>query len=297
MRNGNKENEIADYNNEFKHLIKLLDDEDENIYSSIRERFISYGDDTANYLKQFLNDENILIKKRAGEIITTINFEKIEKRLAEIFRINPADLLERAVFLIALFGYPGLSTVKYKDIIDKMALDITAEISSRKLSLDGSNPVQLLITINHYLFDKLGYKGNTDNYFDPDNSYINKVIDNKTGIPISLSILYLLIAKRLKIPLYGINLPGHFILKYENNSTEYFIDPYNKGVVISKKEATEFLSGLGVNPDDFEKIPYLKKSEDKEIILRVLRNLSEIYKKQDNVLKSQQIEKLMLCLA
>ena len=118
-------------------------------------------------------------------------------------------------------------------------------------------------------------------------------METKLGIPISLSVIYLLITKRLKLPVSGISLPGHFILKYSDADEEFFIDPFNKGVIISIKEAEEFIKNIGMTKNDFDNIPYLKKSTDKEIILRMIRNLVEIYKKKSDIMKSDQLEKLM----
>ena len=290
-----KENTLVE-NPEFDYLIKLLDDEDENIYSNVRERFLSYGNHTTDFLRNFLNDENFLIKKRATEIISTINFDNIESKLKQISKGRKGVFLEEAVLLIGSFGHPGLDQNEYRSIIDTMARDIILELHKINPNLKEILPLETLNTVNNYLFFKKGFKGNSDNYYDPDNSYINKVIDSRTGIPITLSIVYILIARRLKLPINGINLPGHFILKYEDKKDEFFIDPFNKGVIISLKEASEFVKKIGMAKEEFEKIPYLKKTGDKEIVLRVLRNLIEIYKKENEVIKVQQLERLMLCL-
>lgn len=278
---------------EFEHLIKLLDDEDEIIYSNIKDRFISYGDQSYDYLKQYLNDENTLIKKRANEIFSILNFENIAEKFRVISLKNENEILEEAIFLLASFEYPGVDFNLYKKELDKMALDIESrflEINTGKRTLE---TLEMLNSVNNYLFFEKGFKGNTDNYYDPDNSYLNKVLDTKLGIPVSLSILYLLIAKRLDLPVYGISLPGHFIVKYSDPEEEFFIDPFNNGVIISMKEAQEFIKKIGMSKKNFDSIPYLKNSSDRETVLRVMRNLVEIYKKQSDDFKSSQLEKLM----
>ncbi|MEZ4692302.1 MAG: transglutaminase family protein [Ignavibacteria bacterium] len=108
---------------------------------------------------------------------------------------------------------------------------------------------------------------------------------------ITLSILYLLISRRTELPIYGLSLPGHFILKYSDEKEEFFIDLFNKGIIISIKEAQKFIKNIGMTDDEFKEIPYLKNSTDREIILRVMRKLSEIYKKTGDLLKTEQIEK------
>lgn len=291
-----KESEING-TTELDYLIKLLDDEDENIYNSVRERFISHGENTSEYLKGFLNDENILIKNRASEIISTLNYDNIRSELIRLSNSDSDDLLENSMIALSEFGYPSTNKNEIKSILNEMSSDI-----SKKLNLLNSDylhikPLLLLNTINDYLFNEKGFRGNTENYSDPDNSYLSKVLERKTGIPVTLSVVYLLIAKRLGIPLSGINLPGHFILKYTGGTEEYFIDPYNNGIIISLKEAADFIENIGMTNEDFKNIPYLKPATDKEIVLRVIRNLVEVYKKENDFSKSQQLENLTLCFA
>lgn len=279
--------------NEFGYLIKLLDDEDEYVYTSIKERFLSYGNESTGFLKNYLNDENYLIKKRANEIISILSFEELNAKFGRLSAKNENDILEDAIFLLASFGYPGVFMDDYKKELDKMATEIEAALLKVNLNSKKLETLEILNTVNNYLFFEKGYAGNAENYYEPDNSYLNRVMETKLGIPISLSVIYLLISKRLKLPVSGISLPGHFILKYSDTEEEFFIDPFNKGVIISIKEAEEFIKKIGMTQKEFENIPYLRKSTEKEIILRVIRNLVEIYKKKSDVLKSEQLEKLM----
>lgn len=288
-------------NQELDYLIKLLDDEDENIYSNVRERFIFHGKNSTdyleNYLSNILNAENILINKRANEIISTLNYDKLEIELKNIIQNGGSDMLEDAMFVIASFGYPMINKKEYKNKLERLASEIRSRLSVTNPVISEIYPLNVLELISKYLFKELGFKGNTKNYYEPDNSYINKVIDTRSGNPISLSVVYLLIAKRLNLPVYGINMPGHFILKYESGKAdeEYFIDPFNKGVLISVREASEYIKNSGNSGEEFIDIPYLKGANENEILLRVMRNLIEAYKKENETSKSLQLEKLMLC--
>ena len=118
-------------------------------------------------------------------------------------------------------------------------------------------------------------------------------MDRKKGIPISLSILYLLICKRLNLPTYGVNLPAHFIIKYVDERDEFYIDPYNNGIVISKSEAIKFLSRIGLTKEDFDSISFLKIADDKDIIKRSLNNLVNIYTRSGDTQKTEQLKKIM----
>lgn len=278
---------------ELDFLAKLLDDEDENIYSNVRERFISHGKNTADFLGKFLNDENILIKKRANEIVSAVNYCNTEKELVRIINSESRNFLEEAMLLIASTAYPSIDKNEFSKKMDEMASEINKAIASGLKSNPGLSGRDKLSIMNKYFFEEQGFKGNTENYYDADNSYLNRVIERKTGIQISLSVLYMLIAKRLSLPVYGINLPGHFILKYSDSTEEFFIDPYNGGVIISMKESLEFVRRAGLKAEEFKNIHYLKNAGEKEIILRVMRNLEEVFRKENNSAKVAQIENLM----
>lgn len=281
---------------EFEHLIKLLDDEDENIYSSVRDRFLTHGEDSFIFLKKYINDDNILIKKRANEIISILNFETFEEKFHSVSVRSENGILEEAIFLLAMFEYPETDMDDYKRELDKMANDIESRLLNINSNHRKLETLDMLNTVNNYLFFEKGFKGNTENYYEPENSYLNKVLDRKIGIPVTLSIIYLLVSKRLDLPVFGVSLPGHFIIKYSDTEEEFFIDPFNNGTIISMNEAKEFIKKAGMSKDDFDNLPYLKNSTDKEIILRVMRNLVEIYKNQNDPVKSRQMEKLMQIL-
>ena len=274
---------------EFPSLIKLLDDESDFVYKNIRNKFLEYGNTAADYLKDYLNSDNPLVSKRAKEIISIIYFDKIDTKLKQLSLKNTNDILEDALFNIASFEYPEIDINEYRSVLDKMALEIDFEISKGRVASDAYN---ILNSFNNYLFKKLEYKGNLDNYYDPDNSYINKVIDRKLGIPISLCSVYILLARRLRIPIYGINLPQHFIVKYVDDKNELFIDPFNGGLVVSKQEAIKFLNQIGMEMPNLEKLPFLNIAYDKDIIKRTLNNLIQIYEENNEPLKADSLRKL-----
>ncbi len=275
---------------ELQHLIKLLDDESDFVYENIKERLISHGDNSINFIKEYADMTNPVIEQRANEIISTINFDKLEEKFKNLDLEENKDLLENAIFLISSFGYPDINIDNYKMILDKMALDIEKKIDDMGY-LKNTN-LDIINIINDYLFVEKRFDGNSENYYDADNSYINKVIDKKTGIPVSISILYILIAKRLNLPVFGVNLPSHFIIKYQDSTEEFFIDPFNKGIVISRDEVIQFLEKLGLDEEEFNHIPYLKIAEDKEIIKRVFANLVNVFEKDKDEVKLEQIKKL-----
>jgi regulator of sirC expression with transglutaminase-like and TPR domain len=275
---------------ELQHLIKLLDDESEFVYENVKERLIYHGDNSINFIKEYADFNDPLIFKRADEIISMINFDLLNGKFKNLKTKNNKDLLEEAVFLISMYGYPDINIENYKMILDKMAMDIEKRIDDRGY-LENST-IDTINIINDYLFIERKFYGNSEDYYDPDNSYLNKVLDKKIGIPVSISILYILLAKRLNLPIFGVNLPSHFIIKYQDSIDEFFIDPFNKGIVISRDEVIQFLEKLGLDEDEFNHIPYLKIAEDKEIIKRVFANLLNVYEKEKDELRISQIKSL-----
>jgi len=184
---------------------------------------------------------------------------------------------------------------KYQSELDEMSTKLNLSIDKMKLNplIPQDDPLQIIKIINHFLFYQQGFKGNTENFYEPENTFFNDVMDRKKGIPISLSILYLLICKRLNLPTYGVNLPAHFIIKYVDERDEFYIDPYNNGIVISKSEAIKFLSRIGLTKEDFDSISFLKIADDKDIIKRSLNNLVNIYTRSGDTQKTEQLKKIM----
>jgi len=273
---------------EFHSLIKLLDDDSDFVYNNVKERFIHYGENAMHFLKDYFEDENYIVAQRSREIYSIINFTLLENKIKEVAYEN--DMLEKAVFLISKYEYPDVDYDNYKMILDKMAIDLKEKIKKKyPLIISSFDKIKML---NAYFFYEKGFKGNTKNYYEPENSYINRVIDRKTGIPITLSIVYLLLAKRMEMPVFGVNIPSHFIVEYKDEKEEYFIDVFNYGVVISKEEALNFLKQFGIYEKDFNNVPFIQPAGDREIIKRVLENLINIYEKEKDELRIEHLKKL-----
>lgn len=139
--------------------------------------------------------------------------------------------------------------------------------------------------MNRYLFTECGFKGNTKNYYEVENSYLNRVIDRRTGIPISLSTVYLLIGKRLQLPVHGIGMPGHFLVKFDSDKYKVFIDCFNGGALLTEKNCARFLTEAGYG---FEE-RFLQRSPTRAILTRMIKNLLAIYSKLDDPLKKSRL--------
>jgi regulator of sirC expression with transglutaminase-like and TPR domain len=176
--------------------------------------------------------------------------------------------LEGGVFLLVKVGYPDFDPKPYLKRLDALA----ERIRPKLIAAQGTLPK--LSVMNRFLFQEERFRGNWVDYFDPQNSYLNRVLDRKLGIPISLSVLYLLLAKRLFFEgICGVGIPGHFMLKYKDPDQELFIDPFSEGRFLTRAECVQFVVEAGYP----YQVEFLEGVGAREILARMLRSLILIY--------------------
>lgn len=149
--------------------------------------------------------------------------------------------------------------------------------------------------LNEVLFVQEGLRGNSEDYYDPRNSYLNEVLDRKLGIPISLSLIYIEVARRLDFELLGVGFPGHFIVKYVEEGREILIDPFNRGQIISEKDCQELLDRVYGGSVQLQPA-YLRSMEKKAIISRMLYNLKGIYYQKEDYQRALSVVEWILIL-
>ncbi|MGK7888868.1 MAG: SirB1 family protein [Leptolyngbyaceae cyanobacterium] len=188
---------------------------------------------------------------------------------------NPTVDLARAALYIAQEEYSDIDPDDYIAALDSMAEAIKPKLPAEFY------PLRIVQCINDYLYDELGFSGNQSNYYDPDNSYLNRVLDQRTGIPITLSLVYLEVARRLDFPMVGINMPGHFLIRPDVDDMELLVDPFNKGEVLFPQDCEARLNQLfgepvEMRPDFFDPV------SSRLLLARMLRNLKAIYLNGDD---------------
>jgi len=188
--------------------------------------------------------------------------------------------LAEAALLMACEEYPQLEISPYLDKLDHMAE--MAQALLRK----ADSPVETVEKINAVLFEKVGFRGNTKDYYDPRNSFFNDVLDRLVGIPITLSAVYLEVSRRLKFPISGVGMPGHFVLKYDNRHEEFFLDPFNRGEILTRDDCRDRIHGMYGNSIEFSE-RLLEPVTNRQILVRMLNNLKLIY------LKAQAFDKTL----
>jgi regulator of sirC expression with transglutaminase-like and TPR domain len=207
----------------------------------------------------------------------------------EIQRPDPDIDLAKAALQIARFEYPRLDFDRYLETLDRMATEVSERLPKTFY------PLKIIQTINQYLFEDLQFIGNTEDYYDPRNSYLNDVIDRRTGIPLTLSIVYLEIAKRLDFPMVGIGLPGHFIIRPNFDEGEIFVDPFHRGEVLFEQDCEERLSQIYQQPVKLE-AHFLHRVTNQQVLVRMLTNLKYIYLNRQKWEKTIEMIDLLLLL-
>jgi len=254
---------------EISSLIRLLDDRDPYVTDQVGNRLVELGIEAVPFLEMASRGENLTLKTRALGILERI----APLQLADAFRNlsrTPDDIdLEKSVLLLMQFGHPSADPEKIRQQLDQLAEGLAPKIKSEEPAS------QILGQLTDYLFRQRGFHGNQDNYIDPDNSYFDTVLKNKTGLPITLSVLCILIGQRLQIPIVGIGLPYHFIAKYNSVSDPILFDPFHRGRILTPEKCSEMVRGFGVQFEDH----YLFPVTHREILARMIQNLVNIYQK------------------
>ena len=268
---------------EIKALVSLLDDDDMFIVSKVEEKIISLGNVVIPYLEsEWENNFNPVIQKKIEELIHALQFDNLKINLNEWKTSRSDDLLE-GMWLIATYQYPDLEVTKLRSEIDRMYEEAKAEYR------DDIHPYDQVKSLNAIIFGKNKYSANTKNFHSPSNSLLNSVIESRKGNPISLCVIYMLVARKLGMPVYGVNLPNLFILTYKTDDIQFYINAFNKGIIFSRADLENYVSHLNINPIDI----FFEPCNHADIIKRAFRNLIVSYEKIGDYQKVEEIKILL----
>lgn len=285
-------------------MLSLLDDTDEEVVKSVEGHLLSLGTEAVTLLEKYWDsDADPRVQEKVERLVNIIQFDALKTELIAWKNTPEKDLFE-GFYLITRYQYPNLNKQELDNKLNKIKLDAWLEL---KYDLTALEKVRIL---NHIFYDVNGFKGDTATYHSPQNSFINTVLERRKGNPISLAIIYSIIAQRLNIPIFGVNLPQHFILAYMDNYPDqpmeyheeptqlspelfsdvmFYINPFNKGLVFSKYNVDEFLRQLRLEPLD----SYFLPCSNVEIIKRVVRNLVTAYTQTNQRDKVEQLAQIM----
>jgi len=288
-----------DNTKELAALIQLLDEPDEKVYATIRSRILAMGIGALPLLEEA--DSNLFSQKEAArmeELINTIRMQDVYGKLKKWSEHQSHDLLE-AWLLISGFHLPEEDNEKMKASVDKLYRDIWVEMNNELTALEKIRVVNHVF-YNVYRFDALpGNKSVLPPYL------LGNVIRMQRGNPLSMAMLYLIIVQRLSLPVFGVNLPKHLILAYMNGNTLpkpvsvyheedvlFYINPFNKGAIFRKSEVELYLKQLNIKPQEKFFLP----CENKDIIRRLLQELTMLHRKNHNLDKANAVRYLLTAI-
>lgn len=276
---------------EVNSLIRLLDDPDQEIFNHVHEKLLSYGSEAIEYLESAWEQAfDSIQQERIANLVHEIQFGIIKNDLRLWLHGGAFDLLQ-GVLIINRYQYPDLDEQKVINQIESIKRDIWIQMMH-----EASAPEQIKL-INHVFYNIYGFSGNTTNHLDPQNSYLSQVLEIKKGNQISLAIIYSIIAQKLDIPVYGVNLPQHFILAYMDESHQsnfeggvlFYINAFNKGFIFGRRDVDMFLKQLNLKSDK----QFYEPCSNTDIIKRVLRNLISAYEHLGSVEKVAEMNELL----
>jgi len=279
---------------EINSLIKLLDDPDEEIYDHVHGKLLTYGPTAITYLESaFEQAFDSIQQERIANLVHEIQFGILKQDL-ELWQQSGAFDLLRGVLIINKYQYPDLDEQKVINQIEAIKRDIWMQ-----MMFEGS-PADQVKLINHVLYNIYGFSGNTTNHQDPQNSYLSQVLETKKGNQISLAIIYSIVAQKLDIPIYGVNLPQHFILAYMDEAAKsefesgilFYINAFNKGFIFGRRDVDMFLKQLNLNIDK----QFYEPCSNTDIVRRILRNLISAYENLGSPEKVRELNELFAIL-
>ncbi|TKC12262.1 hypothetical protein FA048_01180 [Pedobacter polaris] len=279
---------------EINALVKLLDDPDEGIYQHVQQRLLEYGNEAVTYLESAWEQSlDTLLQERIENIVHTIQFNNVKEDLNLWYQSGAFDLLQGAL-VINRYQYPDLDEQAVINQIEEIKREIWVGLQYEMSS------IEKIKLINHVFYGQYGFGGNTKNHHDPQNSYLNQVLESKKGNQISLAIIYATLAQKLDIPVYGVNLPQHFILGYidESNAEKeygvlFYINAFNKGAIFGKHDVDQFLRQLNLEPQP----GFYSPCSNTEIIRRIIRNLISAYENLGAADKVEELKQLQEILS
>jgi regulator of sirC expression with transglutaminase-like and TPR domain len=264
-------------------LVSLLDDSDREVKNHVRDRIISLGHEVIPFLEKKWEDSfNPDIQKEIEELVHDLQFSQLKERLID-WKSSPEQDLLTGLWIVNTYQYPDLEFEKLNAEMHQIYFEVWTAFKNDLL------PYEQVRIINSVLFNNLRFSANTKNFHSPGNSMLSNVLDTKKGNPISLCAIYLLVAKKLGLPIYGVNLPNLFVLTYKSADATFYINAFNKGLIFSKKDINNYLDHLKIDPLDV----FFEPCSNKDIITRTLRNLIVAFEKLGEAEKVNEVKELL----
>jgi regulator of sirC expression with transglutaminase-like and TPR domain len=283
------QNLISNMNeSEIKALVILLDDDDSEVVQHVEKHLKTLGGTVIPLLEDHWQENGLNpdLQKKIEDLIHDLQYNLVIERLLAWKKSGHEDLLE-GMWIVATYQYPDLHIEKLKQYINDMYFDAWLEFQ------EDMHPHDQVRVLNQVFFDKYKFLPNTKNFHSAANSMINQVFDLKKGNPISLCVVYLLLAKRLGMPISGVNLPSLFVLTYKTPQLQFYINIFNRGLIFSKIDISNYIKQMHLQPQD----SFYQPCSNLDIVCRVLRNLVVAFEKVADIERAKEVDKILKMIA
>lgn len=270
-----------------KAMIQLLDDSDFEVVQHIVDQIRSKGVEMIPFLEKEWEDAglNPILQQRIENLIHELQFELVKSRLKLWKESGAMDIIE-GFWIISTYRYPDYSFATLKEELDQLYYEVWPHIR------ENLHPIDQIKVMNSIFFDQLKFGANTKNFHAITNSFINIVLENRKGNPISLCVIYMYIAQKLGFKVFGVNLPNLFVLTYKHESIQFYINVFNRGLIFNKVDIDNYLAQLNLPQND----SYYQPCTSLEIVRRVFRNLMMAYEKAGELERKAEVEELIKVL-
>ncbi len=273
-------------------MISLLDDTDTEVSAQVYKELYAYGKEVVMYLERAWEQTmDINLQRVLEELIHAIQLDEVKASLLRWYESPTHDLLE-GVLIVNRYQYPEIHSEELVQQLEDLRVEVWRNLS------DTMTAVEKVKVMNYVLYTTNRFSGNMSNPHDPQNFYLSQVLSSKKGSPILLGIIYLYIAQKLDIPVYGVDLPHHFVLAYAEPEMEaeerpadikFYINVFNRGYLFNRGDIDGFLKQLGLQPQE----SYYNPCSTLDIVRRVLRNLVVYYQSTGNEGKAGEVAGLL----
>lgn len=284
-------------NKELDALISLIDEPNADIYSTVKEKIFSYGTLAIPSLEDaWENSFDHLIQQRIEELIHMIQFESVKKDLAGWVAEGASELI-KGYLIMTRYQYPDVDSASLIREVGRISQDVWLELNSQL------TPLEKVKVINHVFFDVYKFSGNRSNITSPENYYLKTLLETKKGTPLSLGMLYMMVSQSLGIPVYGIDLPKHFILafteevlkkkeEYRSARVKFYLNPFNKGAVFTRNEVELYIRQMKLENEE----RFYKPCDNTVIVRRLAEELKNSYEMAGNKEKTEEVSELLAIL-
>ena len=267
-----------------KAMIHLLDDSDQEVVSMVEQQIRTLGPSIIPVLESEWETESLnpLLQSKIENLIHDFQWQSVKTRLQVWKESGGMDLLE-GMWILATYRYPDYSFNDLKVEMDQLYYEVWPQMR------EDLHPMDQVKVLNTVMFEQLKFGPNSKNFHAANNSFINNVLSSKKGNPISLCVIYMWIAQKLGLPIYGVNLPNLFVLTYKQKGLQFYINVFNKGLIFNKIDIDNYIAQLNLTPNEI----YYNPCSNLEIIRRVLRNLLMAYEKAGELDYKEELTELI----